>query len=221
MEAPEDERELSLSAEKRQISEERIVRATMATMAQRGFSVTIDEIAAVAGMSPRTIYRYFDTRDQLIAAGMRGMLKACNQPIPGLPSVTDDLDGWIDRIALTAAARNATIFGAAFWDFARPTPSGSKEIEEAKALRRPTRMEWMNGLSAIAWMAAGGEGEPPASVVTTFALALSVFTLHALVADFGYGPEESAEFAASMIKEHLAAAVDAQRHSSRSASKPT
>ena len=73
----------------------------------------------------------------------------------------------------------------------------------------------MNHLSAIAWSAAGGEGQPPSSVVATFALALSVVTFHALAADFDYGVEETARFAAAMIKDRLAAAVEAQSQSSQ------
>ncbi len=200
----------SLEAEKRLLTEKRILRATTATMAQRGFSATVDEIAAVAGVSPRTIYRYFETRDHLIAAGVRQILKAAGNAIPDLPSVHDDLDGWIDRIALTAHARNTTIIGATFWDLVKPLSSASDEIEEVRALRRPTRMQWITGLSAIAWMASGGKGQPPSSVVTTFALALSAFTTHALAADFDYGPEEAARFSAEMIKDRLAVAVKVQ-----------
>jgi hypothetical protein len=75
-------------------------------------------------------------------------------------------------------------------------------------------MHWMNGLATIAWTAAGGEGEPPPSILATFALALSAFTFYALAADFDYGPEETAHFTASMIKERLTVAVEAQRRSS-------
>jgi AcrR family transcriptional regulator len=211
MAGPEHDGQLSLSAEKRQLTEERIVQAAMAAMAEQGISVTIDEIAVKAGVSSRTIYRYYDTRDELVAAGMRGMLKACEKPIPGLPSIDDDLDGWIDGIALASAGRNASIFGATFWDFARPTPSDSKVIEEARALRRPTRLGWMGGIAAMAWTAAGGKGDPPASLVVTFSLALSAFTCHALAADFEYGPEEIAHFTSSLIKERLRVSLDSSR----------
>ncbi len=209
----------SLAAEKRQLTEDRILRAAVAAMALRGFSATVEEVAALAGVSARTIYRYFATHDQLIAAGIREGLTAAGQPIHGLPSVKDDLDGWIERIALEAHTRNAAIIGAAFWDVLGPTPSTSEEIEAARTLRRPARMEWMNGLAAFAWKAAGGTGEPPSSVVTTFALGLSAFTSHALAADFEYGPEETARFAAAMIKERLVEAVEAQRHPSPLASR--
>jgi AcrR family transcriptional regulator len=210
----EDIEDVTLAAEKRQVTEERILRATVAAMAQRGFLATVDEIAALAGVSSRTIYRYFASHDQLIAAGIREGLASAGQLISGLPSPHDDLEGWLYRIALEAHVRNATIVGAAFWDVLGPTPSTSREIEEARALRRPMRGKWMIGLSSSAWKAAGGEGKPPDALVKTFALALSAFTFHALAADFDYGPEETARFTASMIKERLTAAVDAQRRSS-------
>jgi AcrR family transcriptional regulator len=202
----------SLADEKHQLTEERIRQATLEAMALHGFSATVDEVADLAGVSPRTVYRHFATHDQLIAAGIREGLKAAGRPAPGSDSV-DDLDGWLARIAFDAHTKNATTVGAAFWDVLGPAPSASKEIEEARALRRPTRMQWMNHLSAIGWSAAGGEGEPPSSVVATFAVALSVVTFHALAADFDYGVEETARFAAAMIKDRLAAAVDGQSQS--------
>jgi len=205
----------SLEAEKRQVTRDRILRAAMVAMAQRGFAVTVEEIAAVAGVSARTIYRYFDTHDQLVAEGYREMLKAVGSFIPDLPSVEDDLDGWIDCIALAAHARNSMIIGAAFWDVFKPVPSPSKEIEEVRAARRPMRTQWMTGMAFVAWMAAGGKGEPPTSLVVTFSLALSSFTTQGLAADFDYGPEEAARFAAGMIKDHLAAAVSAQDRSTQ------
>jgi AcrR family transcriptional regulator len=211
MAEPENDGGLSLSLEKRQLTEDRIVRAAMAAMAKGGFSVSVEEIAAIAGVSSRTIYRYFDTRDQLIAAGMRGMLKAGENLVPDLPSIEDDLDGWIDGIALASAERNVSIFGAAFWDFARPDPSDPQVIRDARALRRPTRTRWMTTIAAMAWTAAGGEGEPPSSLVTTFSVALSAFTCHALATDFDYDSEETARFMASMIKDRLTVAIDAQR----------
>ncbi len=131
----------SLAAEKRQLTERRIRRAAMEVMALRGFSATVDEIADSAGVSSRTIYRYFATHDQLIAAGIEEGLQAAGQPIPGSPSVGDDFDGWLERIALEAHTKNATVVGAAFWDVLGPAPSESKEIEAARALRRPDQDE--------------------------------------------------------------------------------
>jgi AcrR family transcriptional regulator len=206
-----------LEAEKRQVTKDRILRAAMVAMAKRGFSATVEEIAAVAGVSARTVYRYFDTHDQLVAEGYREMLKATGSIIPDLPSIEDDLEGWIDAVAFVAHTRNSMIIGAAFWDVFKPTASGSKEIEEVREARRPMRMQWMTGMAFVTWMAAGGMGEPPASLVVTFALALSSFTTQGLAADFDYGPEEAARFSAAMIKDHLAAAVRGQAKASSTA----
>jgi AcrR family transcriptional regulator len=206
-----------LAAEKRQVTEERILRAAMVVMAQRGFSATVEEIAAVAGVSGRTIYRYFDSHDQLIALGYREMLNAVGAIIPDLPSVNDDLDGWIDAVAFTSHARNSMIIGAAFWDVFKPAPSSSEEIEAIRAARRPMRMQWMTAIASVVWMAGGGPGEPPTSMVETIALALSSFTTHALAADFDYSPEETARFAACMIKDRLSAALERETESSHTA----
>jgi AcrR family transcriptional regulator len=204
----------SLAEEKRQVTEERILRAAMVAMAQRGFSATVEEIAAVAGVSARTIYRYFDSHDQLIARAYREMLTAVGSIIPDLPSVNDDLDGWIDAVCFTSHARNSMIIGAAFWDVFKPGPSSSKEIEEIRAVRRPLRMQWMTGIAVVVWMAAGGKEQPPSSLVEIISLALSSFTTHALAADFDYSPEQSARFAAGMIKDHLSNALDTRAESS-------
>jgi AcrR family transcriptional regulator len=212
----EEEGAPDLPAGKRQHTETRIVRAALSVMAERGFSATVGEIAAAAGLSARTIYRYFPTHDDLIAAGVLESFAAVGQPIADLPSADDDLDGWIDRVVLESHKRNAATVGAVFWDAANPAPSSSKVIEEARALRRPTRLRRMDHLSSIAWTAAGGTGGPPAAVVTTFALATSAFTFHALAADFGFGPEDTAQFTAAIIKASLTAAVDAQRRRPRS-----
>jgi len=48
---------------------ERIILACRELSATRGFyNTTIDDIAAQAGVSKRTIYRYFDSKDQIIEA---------------------------------------------------------------------------------------------------------------------------------------------------------
>ena len=93
----------------------------MEVVARRGFDATVDEIAQVSGVSPRTIFRHYASHDQLIVATVKDMCEACGRkPIEGLPSPTDDLDGWIEGVALTIHTRNAEIFGEAFWDIHAP-----------------------------------------------------------------------------------------------------
>ncbi len=56
---------------------ERIIRACQELSAHRGFSgVTVDEVAAHARVSKRTIYRYFAGKDDIIAAAVDEFLRA-------------------------------------------------------------------------------------------------------------------------------------------------
>lgn len=56
---------------------ERIILACRQLSETRGFSgVTIDELAAQAGVSKRTIYRYFTSKDEIIEATLDDFMKA-------------------------------------------------------------------------------------------------------------------------------------------------
>lgn len=57
-----------------------IVDAAMAVFAEQGFDATsMDDIARSAGVSRRTIYRYFDTKDDLLFEAPRQWLEVLNQ----------------------------------------------------------------------------------------------------------------------------------------------
>ncbi len=59
---------------------ERIIRACRELSAHRGFSaVTVDEVAAHAGVSKRTVYRYFSGKDEIIAAAVDEFLQEMEQ----------------------------------------------------------------------------------------------------------------------------------------------
>jgi AcrR family transcriptional regulator len=48
----------------------RILRAGLSALRDVGANVSVEEIAACAGASRRTVFRYFPTRDDLIAAAL-------------------------------------------------------------------------------------------------------------------------------------------------------
>ena len=115
MNKPDSPSPLSLAEEQKQLTRVRIRRAAMEVLARRGFDATVDEIARVSGVSPRTIFRHYGSHDQLILATVKDMCEACGRkPIEGLPSPSVDLDGWIEGVAITVHTRNAEIFGEAF-----------------------------------------------------------------------------------------------------------
>src|SRR5580698_7687068 len=107
----------SLADEQKQLTRDRIRRAAMVVVARRGFDATVEEIARESGVSPRTIFRHYATQGSLILATVKDMFEACGRrPIAGLPVLEEDLDGWLDVLALTVHTRNAEILGQAFWD---------------------------------------------------------------------------------------------------------
>jgi AcrR family transcriptional regulator len=184
----------------------------MEVVARRGFDATVDEIARVSGVSPRTIFRHYATHDQLIVATVKDMCEACGRkPIEGLPSPTDDLEGWIEGVALTIHTRNAEIFGEAFWDIHAPSRNASAVLSEVDALRHESRTRGIQFLASLAWRKAGGAGEPPKDLVLAFALNFSAFTTQALMVDFDQTPAQIGALTANTVKVLLRRAVDAQR----------
>ncbi len=134
----------------------------MEVVARRGFGATVDEIAKVSGVSPRTVFRHYANHDLLIATTVRDMYEASGQrPITNLPTPDKDLDGWIDGLAVTIHTRNAEILGRAFWDIHAPRHSPSRELSELDTFRRQYRTRGVHHLATIAWTTAGGTGAPP------------------------------------------------------------
>ncbi len=197
----------------------------MEVVALRGFDATVEEIAQLSGVSPRTIFRHYVSHDRLIAATVKDMFEACGRyPIEGLPRLVDDLDGWIEglprsiddldawleRLAVTIHTRSARIFGRAFWDIHAPNGKATQAMAEVAELRRKYRLQGVGYLAALAWSSAGGTGAPPEEVVLAFALNLSAFTTQALMIDFDRNPAEVGVLTADILKAFVHRAVAAQ-----------
>lgn len=201
----------SLAEEQRQLTRSRIRRAAMQVVARRGFDATVEEIARVSGVSPRTIFRHYATQDTLIVATVKDMIAAVGQrPIEGLPSDSEDLDGWLDGLAFTIHTRTAEIVGEAFWDLHSPSLEASDALAEVAVMRRESRLKGVHYLAAHAWTTAGGKGEPPEGLVLAFALNFSAFTTQALMIDFDLTPAQIGAVTADILKVLLRSAVDAQ-----------
>ncbi len=213
----------SLAGEQQQLTRTRIGEAAMEVVARRGFDATVEEIAQVSGVSPRTIFRHYLSHDRLIAATVKDMFEACGRlPIEGLPRLVDDLDGWIgalpqdvddldgwlQSVCVTIHTRSARIFGRAFWDIHAPTAKASEALTEIASLRRQYRLQGVGYLAALAWKTAGGTGEPPREVVLAFALNLSAFTTQALMIDFDKTPAEVGVLTAEILRAFMHRAID-------------
>ena len=193
----------------RPTTRDRIRTAARVVVSQKGFAATVDEIAVEAGVSPRTVFRHYATRDELIVDAVKAMFEAAGaRPIPGLPTAADDLDGWIEGLAATIHTRNAEIVGQAFWDI--HAPQSSETLGEIQTIREQYRVRGVRHLVDTAWGAAGGRGAPPAPLFWAFGLNFSAFTTQALMIDFGLTPEQIGAVTADILKSALAGAVRRQ-----------
>ena len=200
----------SLAQDQQQLTRSRIRRAAMEVVAQRGFDATVDEIARVSGVSPRTIFRHYASHDKLIVSTVKDMFEACGQPTEGVPTPTDDLDGWIEGLALTIHTRNAEILGDAFWDIHAQNRNAPGALSEVDALRRESRTRGVWYLVTLAWKRAGGTGDPPEDLMLMFALNFSAFTTQALMVDFDQTPAQIGRLTTDILKAMLRRALEAQ-----------
>ncbi|MFJ8584513.1 TetR family transcriptional regulator [Streptomyces sp. NPDC093595] len=66
--------EVSIAQRKRQLVATELTEAALQLMASKGFeAVTIDEIATVAGVSKRTFFRYFASKEDVVVQFLAGM----------------------------------------------------------------------------------------------------------------------------------------------------
>jgi hypothetical protein len=137
------------------------------------------------------------------------------RPIAGLPEPVDDLNGWIEGLAVTIHTRNAELLGMAFWDFHCADFESGEGLAEVTALRRESRVKGIDHLVEVAWRRAGAVGPPPETLRTTFALNFSAFATQALMIDFEQTPEQIGRLTADTVKMVLWREVDAQRRATR------
>lgn len=197
----------TLADEARDRARARILQAAMTELAARGIDVTVDEIAASAGVSRRTVFRHFATHGQLLAAASAEIWRTFEEQIPGPPQSGEDPEVWLTRAAVTLHEMNAKILGQAFWGLQSQGPFDHKELSEWRTELLSCRSCSVGHFAAIAWDAAGGEGEPPSWVVDAFALLLSSFASNGLSIGRHRAPEDTGRVCARILTSVLAGAL--------------
>jgi AcrR family transcriptional regulator len=91
---------VELREQRRERNAREIQQAAMALFAQHGYDgVTVEDIAHEAGISERTFFRYFASKDHLLVAEASRRIEVIHESLVGQP---DDLDAW-------TALRNAVL----------------------------------------------------------------------------------------------------------------
>ncbi|PEG56519.1 TetR/AcrR family transcriptional regulator [Mycolicibacterium diernhoferi] len=195
----------TVAGAKRQATVDHILTLARRSVLQNGLDLTMDQLAEVTGVSRRTLFRLFETREKLLGAafeaGMTGYLR-------GLPTYTaGDPDDWLRNTCDTAHRMNSTI-GPGFFELAsrRNLPA---DLASAERRRRSDFRGAMADIAATVWRTAGGVGPPPVALVTTVAAHLSPHFTAALVVDAAHDWQAAADLAYRAISAALAAELTA------------
>lgn len=194
----------TLAEEQRDVARTRIVRAARRVLAERGLATTVDDVAEAAGVSRRTVFRHFSTRENLFAVAIRDGLRTYGEHIPSGPA--DDLATWLLDVLLAAHRLNAGN-GRIYWEMSVLEPELTGELAAAAAERRRARKRFAEGVTGVMWRARGGAGQPPAWLTDTVAVHLSGFTTQSLAVDFDRSPDDVARVSARVLDAALAAAL--------------
>lgn len=182
----------------------RILRAAGAVLAARGLSATVDDVAAAAGVSRRTVFRHFATREAVLVAAIRAGIRryADLLPSPG----GGDLSDWLREVLVVTHRLNARN-GRVFWELAGVSSAElSPLFGEIAEECRTTRNRFAETVTARLWRARGGAGDPPPWLTDAVAVQLSGFTTRSLSADRERTPDEVAAVAARTLEAVLTAA---------------
>jgi len=198
----------TLAAEARARAQARILNAALELLVRRGFDTTVDDVAAAAGVSRRTVFRHFDSQAQLLAAASAEVVRSVEASMPAPPAPGTDLDSWLLETMLTFHRLQARVVGEAFWGLHRRLPGWQTGPEGVTApSQRLLRVDVPARIAAMAWTHAGGRGGPPAWVVDAFSLFTSSFAGKGLSVPVPRSPEETGAISAKILSAVVRAAI--------------
>lgn len=178
-------------------SRSRILRAARQVLAERGLSTTVDDVAERAGVSRRTVFRQFETRERLIAEAYAAGVERYTEQLP-TDGPGDDPTEWLRRL-LRVVHRLNSGNGRIYWELALTEQDLTGDLAAVAADRRRRRKRAATRVATAMWTARGGAGAPPAWLIDAFAIHLSAFSTAALSVDFGRRPDDVAEVSARVL----------------------
>jgi AcrR family transcriptional regulator len=154
-------------------------------------------VAAEAGVSIRTVFRHYGTRDHMIAAALHAQLYHYGDTLPR-PEKGVAVDVWLRALLVECHRLNAEL-GRAYWELASHGDSLDGELADVATKRRAARKKLVDAVATTAWRLAGHGRRPPRWLVDVFAIHLSSFATRALTADFQRGSDDVAEASARAL----------------------
>lgn len=186
---------------------EAVLDAVQPLLAAEGVDVTMEQLAEAADIGRRTLFRYFPSREALIAAAVRRSYDRLLAEVFEAPPEGLDPEDTI-RSVLQRTHEVAERMGRAHWQVAAD-PESHGELGDAVAARQQARARYVQRFTDLLWDRAGCAGEPPRWLVDAFGLVESLFAFQALQRDLGRTSGEIVETTTTMMIACLHEAVRA------------
>lgn len=187
----------------RATAEYRIVRATRRLLVTKGLEVSMDDIAAEAELGRRTVFRYFSSRDELLARAMNESLDHFNNQVNSSMNAETDVETWLFSV-VQSLHQTQLRAGRGLWQLAAtddddlPAP-----LAKVNKKRRDSRHLLTQTIAKEAWKRCGRSGQLPRDIELAFALAISSFTVHSLHVDYSAQQDETVKAVSSMLHSFL------------------
>jgi AcrR family transcriptional regulator len=165
---------------RRQVTAELVRDAARTLLLDRGPDITMDDIAVAAGVSRRTVFRHFDSRDHLLAVALEDGIRRYGEH---LPRFDGDWESWL-RLLCDTTHRIHAQYGAGYWELLHRTDL-PPELAATERKRQVLRRETMTRVAGRLFREAGGSGRTPADLIATVAAHLSPRFTAAVVHDAG------------------------------------
>jgi AcrR family transcriptional regulator len=183
------EQRSSLQRQRQQLTRDALIDAAQRGLIEHGLDVTVDDIAVLAGVGRRTVFRHFATREDLLDAALAAAVDSLVRAVPEydggdwLPWLTE-----VARVFHETSARSERLI----WDVkARPLSPRLAKHADSQRLFVP--------VAATLWQAAGREGATPELLLRVVSAHLSPLFTEAVLIDARGTPELAAELASNAI----------------------
>jgi AcrR family transcriptional regulator len=153
---------------RRQVTGELIRDAARALLLSRGPDITMDDIAAAAGVSRRTVFRHFDSREHLLAVALDDGIRRYGDQ---LPHFDGHWEAWLRALCETTHRIHAQ-FGPGYWELLHRTDLPA-ELDAVERKRHVLRREALTKVAGKLFREAGGTGRTPAELTASVIAHLS------------------------------------------------
>ncbi len=171
----------NLRDESRANARARILQGASRAVVRSGLGATIDEVADEAGVSRRTVFRYFATHGELIVETIKSTVALIAEQLPAPPTPGQSVQSWLESSMVRMHGISRELVGRAFWDLDIEHPDQPPEVTAALAAVGRQRHTFASYIAKHAWTALGRTGSPPRWVLDAFNIHVTGFATYAFM----------------------------------------